>query len=404
MARAAYRQAIPHLEQALEIVQRLPKTREWAERTIDIHLDIRNASLTLGDRARVTEHLHQAELLARTIGDQHRLGRIAAFMVIQCLRAGHFDQGVSFGQEALTIARTLGDRPLEVVATSFLGMTHAARGEFSDAQPLFERNVVLEGRFRSERFGAPFVQSVLSGSLLATILSQLGRFDEGIAQAEAALHTAEAADHPLSLYTALNNLGYAHLRRGDLARATLLLERGLDLCRAWQFAPWTPIVAAALANAHALGGRTNEAIQLVSGVAKRFLTDQLFDPPGRSLLCSAVVYLLAGQVDEAGRQARDLLAFSRKAGARGTEAEALHLAGDIASATGATDAEDCYGAALALAEPRGMRPLIAHCHLGLSTLYRRESKSEKAREHLATATSMYREMAMGFWLEKAQTG
>jgi hypothetical protein len=49
-----------------------------------------------------------------------------------------------------------------------------------------------------------------------------------------------------------------------------------------------------------------------------------------------------------------------------------------------------------------MRPLIAHCHLGLGKLYRRTNRREQAREHLATATTMYREMGMTYWLEKAR--
>jgi hypothetical protein len=64
-------------------------------------------------------------------------------------------------------------------------------------------------------------------------------------------------------------------------------------------------------------------------------------------------------------------------------------------------AEREYGEALALAAELGMRPLVAHCHLGLGRLYRRIGKREPAREHLATATTMYREMGMAFWLEKA---
>jgi hypothetical protein len=56
----------------------------------------------------------------------------------------------------------------------------------------------------------------------------------------------------------------------------------------------------------------------------------------------------------------------------------------------------------ALATELGMRPLIAHCHLGLGKLYRRTGTQEQAREHLATATTMYREMDMRFWLEKAE--
>jgi hypothetical protein len=56
--------------------------------------------------------------------------------------------------------------------------------------------------------------------------------------------------------------------------------------------------------------------------------------------------------------------------------------------------------ALGLIEPRGMRPL-AHCHLGLGKLYHRTDKREQAQEDLTTATTMYREMGMTYWLEKA---
>ena len=49
-----------------------------------------------------------------------------------------------------------------------------------------------------------------------------------------------------------------------------------------------------------------------------------------------------------------------------------------------------------------MRPLVAHCHLGLGKLYRRTGKRQEAQEHLTTATTMYRELDMRFWLEKAE--
>jgi len=89
-------------------------------------------------------------------------------------------------------------------------------------------------------------------------------------------------------------------------------------------------------------------------------------------------------------------------GARGREAHALCLAGDIASAGSAEDAEAYHREALALAGDLAMRPLVAHCHLGLGKLYRRAGKREQPPEHLTTATTMYREMGMTYWLEKAE--
>ena len=51
-----------------------------------------------------------------------------------------------------------------------------------------------------------------------------------------------------------------------------------------------------------------------------------------------------------------------------------------------------------------MHPHVARCHLSLGTLYRRTGESEQAREHLTTATTMYREMDMQFYLGQAKAG
>lgn len=59
-------------------------------------------------------------------------------------------------------------------------------------------------------------------------------------------------------------------------------------------------------------------------------------------------------------------------------------------------------AALTLCEELGMRPFVAHCHLGLGKLYRRTGNDAQAEEHLTTATTMYRQMGMNYWLEKAE--
>jgi hypothetical protein len=58
--------------------------------------------------------------------------------------------------------------------------------------------------------------------------------------------------------------------------------------------------------------------------------------------------------------------------------------------------------ALVLAEPRGMRPLVAYGHLGLATLYRLRAKREQAQQHLSTGTTMYHEIGMTYWLEQGK--
>jgi tetratricopeptide (TPR) repeat protein len=267
---------------------------------------------------------------------------------------------------------------------------------------LLERNVALEGELRYARFGAATIQSAWSGAHLAEVLSDLGRFDEAIGHAEAAVQIAEAADHPWTLYFGLFDLGRAHLRRGDLPRTIRVLERGHDLCRTWQFVIGIPGVAAALGAAYALAGRADEALPLVAGAVEKFHGRQTHVRPAFILLCAGITYLSAGRIDEAASHAREALALTRRLRARASEAHALCLVGDVASTGGAEDAGGHYREALALAGELGMRPLVAHCHLGLGKVSRRTGKPHEAQDHLTTATTMYREMDMRFWLEQAE--
>ena len=65
-------------------------------------------------------------------------------------------------------------------------------------------------------------------------------------------------------------------------------------------------------------------------------------------------------------------------------------------------AEAHYRQALALAEELGMRPLQAHCHLSLGTLYATIGRRAEARAELDTAITLYRAMDMTFWLPQTE--
>jgi tetratricopeptide (TPR) repeat protein len=115
--------------------------------------------------------------------------------------------------------------------------------------------------------------------------------------------------------------------------------------------------------------------------------------------------LRAGRLEEASTLAEQTLAHARKHKERGNEAYALRLLGDIAARHDppeVTQAEAHYQQALALANERGMRPLLAHCHLGLGTLYATTGQREQARAALSTAIAMYQSMEMTFWLPEAE--
>jgi tetratricopeptide (TPR) repeat protein len=114
---------------------------------------------------------------------------------------------------------------------------------------------------------------------------------------------------------------------------------------------------------------------------------------------------LAGRLGDAVPLAQHALDLSRDHKERGNEASALQLLGEIAAHRDPPEveqAEDQYRQALALAEELGMRPLVAHCHRGLGTLYTKSGQREEARTELATAIEMYRAIDMTFWLPETE--
>jgi hypothetical protein len=83
----------------------------------------------------------------------------------------------------------------------------------------------------------------------------------------------------------------------------------------------------------------------------------------------------------------------------------LRVLGDVvvaATPKPAPTAEQNYRSSLAIASPRGARPLAAHCHLGLGTLFLRTGERKVSDEHLAIAIGMYRDVNMRLWLGRAE--
>src|SRR5215470_6331318 len=72
-ARSAHSQAIAYLEQSLEALRNLPRSRHTIELAIDLRFELRNSLHPLGDPERILAHLREAEELAKTLEDPRRL-------------------------------------------------------------------------------------------------------------------------------------------------------------------------------------------------------------------------------------------------------------------------------------------------------------------------------------------
>jgi tetratricopeptide (TPR) repeat protein len=165
------------------------------------------------------------------------------------------------------------------------------------------------------------------------------------------------------------------------------------------------MIAPAFGEAYTLSGRVAEAVPLLTQALERTIATEI---AGFQALCSLSLGEAQAQTDRleaAHALAEHALALARELQERGNQAYALRLLGDIAARREPPQtepAEASYRQALALAEELGMRPLAAHCHLGLGTLYANLGRPEQARPDLTAAIELYRAMDMTFWLPRTE--
>jgi tetratricopeptide (TPR) repeat protein len=406
MARSAYRQAVGYLDQALSALQHLPEQRDTLEQAIDLRLALRSALVSFGDWGRILGYLREAESLAAALDDPRRLAQVSHFLAFHFHLRGAYDQAIASAQRALALATAGGEVGVQAVANFYLGRAAHGQGDYGRAIACLGQTVAaLEGPRRYQRFGQANLPAVQSRAYLAWCHAELGTFAAGRTLGDEGLEIAEAVAHPGSLMWASYGIGVLALRQGDLPRALPPLERAMGLCQDVDLPVVFPWIAAALGAAYTLGGRATDAIPLLrQATAQSTATENVHV----ETLCSLPLgeaHLAAGSMEKAHTLAERTLALARAHQERSNQAYALRLLGDIAARRKSPEheaAEAYYRQALARAEALGMRPLQAHCHLGLGKLYTKLGRRAEACPELSAAIALYRAMLMTFWLPQAE--
>jgi tetratricopeptide (TPR) repeat protein len=399
-ARAAWHEAVTCCEQALTALTHLPEISDRTVLAIDLRRSLGRALELLGEYDRARTHLKEAESLARALDDRARLGRVLVDIVQSRRMQADYANAMAVGQRALAIAAELGDRALQVAATQRLASVHFAIGDFGQAAVLLRRNVeVLES-------GAPdpgLIYGSQSRAWLALVLSTCGVFTEGRRYGDEALRLATTVK---AMPTVANGcLGLLYLTKGDVEHAIQVLDPGRAFCRTTGNRDWGRWITAGLGHAYALAGRITEGLTLLEETLRDDLHACALNAHSEHVARLSEACRLAGYHDNAWQHARQALALARQYQERGYEAFALYQLGAVHASADPPEVEPAathYRQALTLTEELGMRPLQAHCHLGLGTLYAQTGRRAQARAALGTAIALYRAMDMTFWLPQAE--
>ena len=399
-ARSAHRQVIELCQRALGALAHMTDTEGTRREEMDIRYAMRNAHLALGELDAIPPNLHRALTLADELDDVLWRARVTSALAHYHWLRRELPEALSLAQHGVGLAERTADPAEIALSRGVLGRVQLARGEYGAAATSFQSCLEIErGEVPRGMSALIVIPSVVSQRWLAQSLGELGSFSEAIAAGRDALQTAEMRNHPYSLSNALSGLGIVMLRRGQFVEAARLLERAGAVAREFGFREFIGPEQPFLVTAYAGAGRWTDAQALLQAARESLRSV----PPYQVRIGEAALAVKA--FPEARQHAELALEFSRRQAARGEEAWSLYLLGAAHAGEepgSVTVADDFYRRGLALAEDLGMRPLVAHCHLGLGKLYLRTDKRMQAQEHLTTATTMYRVMGMTYWLEKVE--
>ena len=318
---------------------------------------------------------------------------------------GEHEQAVAVAHRDLAVASSFRGFGLTVTTNTRLGQAYHSLADYSKAMAPLQRNAsLLEGDLLRDTFGLPGFPSVFSRVWLALCEAELGLFEQAMEHAQEAAAIADGADHAYSRAVAQFGVGVLYVLRGDTPEAIAPLERGLVIANLSGFSLTFPFIAAPLGLAYAMLGRHDDGLRLLEEAVHSAEAMELMANHALRLVWLGQARLVAGQRDVAARLGLRALELAREHGERGHEAYALRLLGELALSADAPDLENArehYRLALALAETLGMRPLSAHCHLGMAQLEARTQDGNRD-DHSRRATALYRDLGMAFWVKRTE--
>ena len=354
------------------------------------------------------ERLREAEVLAERLNDDRRRGRVGAFVTMVRNDLGELDDALVTGTRALEVAGRLGDVRLGILITSYLEKAHYYRGEYERVVELATGNLAaLRADWVSEYLGLAVPPSVLDRSYLAMSLAQLGRFAEAAEYEAEAIRLAEPTQHAYTIGWAHFAAGTLRLLKGDWPKARTLIEHWIAVVRTRNVVLQLPAAVASSAWALAQLGEASEALDrlregepLLEGQTARglFALSRLGLPlAGSRLLCCSADLTRRGAWPTARSNPLRVSPGSRPMRCTCSATSRPIPTGSTPSAARPTTAR------------RWRSPSRSACARSSPTATSASASSTGARasasrrrEHLTTATTMYREMDMRFWLEKAE--
>ena len=305
----------------------LPESCDTRAQAIDLRFALRTVLWTLGELGRLLVTLQEAESLAEALGDAHRLGWVAVYLLAHFAQVGDPERALAAGQRALAIAMPLGSGASRSRHnTTWAGSTRSLGpigGRSSASKRTWRVSTARSARSTWACRGLPRCSPAATSPSRwrsAGPSPRGGRLRRKGSRWPRRPNTPIAESWPGGAW-AFDPMP------GRPPQAIVVLERARALVQEADLRLLVPMVAAPLGQPYALAGRPADAVPLLKqAVAQAGARQYLWDQALR-MVWLGEAYLCAGGRAEAGIQAQQALAFAQAHQERGHEAYALWLLG-----------------------------------------------------------------------------
>jgi class 3 adenylate cyclase/tetratricopeptide (TPR) repeat protein len=406
--RSGAAEAIRHYQDALEALGRLPMDRRTTEEAVDLLVHyLRSAQFQAARFGDVLITLRRAEEVARGLGDPVRLGYVAVWLLNALFVMGQHDE-VRQILPAAAAALDSSDQTLQCLAALQLAQVSVRTGDVVGVRETLESRLSIADQDFVTTFSAggraehdQGLPARLRGILIA-VLGMLGEFDEAVRIGGEATRIADSIGHPFAEGYVSAWITWLYLCRGNFIEAIARSEQSLNLVRTKNVVTIIPSAMMARGWALCATGRSDDGLRLLEEALRIGQSQRLLFWHTLSLASFAEACLLVGNQIRAGRVASEALDLARERREPGMEAWLYCVIADTRIGSDSDIADREYRRAVEIADALRLRPLVARSHLGLGRLSRIGGRRESAVDHLTFASTMYRDMGMTYWLEKAE--
>jgi len=392
-------EAKTYYEQALTTVRALPASPGAQRWEIDAILKLAAVGVTRQDIERDRTNLEHARVLAEALRDEPRLARVLYWLGRIHYVLSDPQRAIEHARRSLEIADRLGDDALAAPPVNLMGRAYWQLSEFAKSAPMMERSTE-----QMRRVGNKSEESTAAG-FAGWVLGAMGEFDRALAYADHGIQVAREIQNPIAEAAGYQYRALVRDQRGEWAQAIADLQEGArvaeragDLFRVYIVKAWD-------GRAHAMvgdpdRGRTlvEESLALATKIGARFVRQQQ-----KAHLATCLLAL--GQADAVPSVCEEAIGQAEESGDKWIKALALRTLAEAYSVLDPADpqkAETAILEAIRLLEEIGAKPELARTYVSYARLFTAKREVEKAKDYLAKAIGMFREMGMAWDLAQAE--